>query len=119
MIEDQSAQKFALEDVLVDYVGNGLTDAIWRDGGQEDGLIDAIWICDRTLSGMGLQMPFGDCLLNCNLQAERMSIRMASVFGAYLNCIRRLNLNEYENGIRVWSVSELYQEVLNNVNGSC
>ena len=40
-----------------------------------------------------------------------MSIRMASVSGAYLNCIKGLNLNEYQNGFRVWSVSELYQEV--------
>ena len=43
MIGHQSAQKFALEDVLVDYVGNGLKDAIWRDNGK---LLD-----------MGLQMP--------------------------------------------------------------
>ena len=33
---------------------------------------------------------------------------MASVSGAYLHCILSLNLNEYQNGIRVWSVSELY-----------
>ena len=43
-----------------------------------------------------------------------MSIRMASASGAYLNCIMMLNLNEYQNGIRVWSVSELYlKEILN------
>ena len=62
-----------------------------------------------------------------------MSIRMASVSGVYLNCIKRLefewvsewrpcleriwtvikglNLNEYHNGFRVWSVSELYQKL--------
>ena len=28
--------------------------------------------------------------------------------GAYLNCIFELKLDEYQNGIRVWSVSELY-----------
>ena len=33
---------------------------------------------------------------------------MASVSGAYLNCIWKLNLNEYQNDIRVWSVSVLY-----------
>ena len=48
MIEHQSAQKFALDDVVVDCVGNGLTDAIWKD--------------DEELSDMGLQMPSkGDC----------------------------------------------------------
>ena len=36
---------------------------------------------------------------------------MASVSGAYLNCIKRLNLNEYQDGIRIWRVSELYQKV--------
>ena len=30
-----------------------------------DGLKDAIWRGDRILSGMGLKMPSGDCLLNC------------------------------------------------------
>ena len=35
-----------------------------------------------------------------------MSIRMASVSGAYLNCIKRLNQNEYQNGFHIWSVSE-------------
>ena len=37
-----------------------------------------------------------------------MSIRMESVSGAYLNYIWKLNLNEYQNGVRVWSVSKLY-----------
>ena len=37
-----------------------------------------------------------------------MSIRMASMYGAYLNCICKLCMNECQNGIRVWSVSELY-----------
>ena len=36
---------------------------------------------------------------------------MTSVSGAYLNCIGKLNLNEYQNGIRIWSVSELYQKL--------
>ena len=40
-----------------------------------------------------------------------MSVRMASMSGAYLNCIGKLTLNEYQNGIHVWSVSELYQKV--------
>ena len=31
-------------------------------GGWEDGLKEAIWNCDRTLSGMGLQMPFGSVM---------------------------------------------------------
>ena len=44
---------------------------------------------------------------------------MAYVSRAYLNCIRKLNLNEHQNGIRVWSVSELYLKTLNIVNGSC
>ena len=43
MIEHQSAQKFTLDTVLVDCVGNGLKDAIWRG--------------DEELSEMGLQMP--------------------------------------------------------------
>ena len=48
MIEHQTAQKFALDDVVVDCVGNGLKDAIWRD--------------DGGMSGMGLQIPSkGDC----------------------------------------------------------
>ena len=33
---------------------------------------------------------------------------MASTSEAYLNCIKRLNLTEYQDGIRIWSVSELY-----------
>ena len=37
-----------------------------------------------------------------------MSIKMESVSGAYLNCILGLILNDYQNGIRVWSVSKLY-----------
>ena len=37
-----------------------------------------------------------------------MSIMIESVPEAYLNCIVQLNLNEYQDGIRVWSVSELY-----------
>ena len=36
---------------------------------------------------------------------------MAFVSRAYLNCIWELILNEYQNGIRVWSVSELYLKV--------
>ena len=40
-----------------------------------------------------------------------MSIRMSSVSGVYLNCIWKLNLNEYQDGIRVWSVYELYQKL--------
>ena len=40
MIEHQSAKKLALDDVVVDCVGNGLKDAIWRVIG--DGLTDAI-----------------------------------------------------------------------------
>ena len=48
MIEHQSAQKFALDDVVIDYVKNGLKDAIWRGDGE--------------FSEMGLQMPSkGDC----------------------------------------------------------
>ena len=35
---------------------------------------------------------------------------MASVSGAYLYCIWKLSLNEHQNDIRVWSVSELYLE---------
>ena len=42
---------------------------------------------------------------------------MASVSGAYLDCILKLNLNEYQNGIRVWSVFELYLQTLKIVNG--
>ena len=34
MIKQQSAQKFALDAVVVDCVGNGLKDAIWRDDGE-------------------------------------------------------------------------------------
>ena len=34
---------------------------------------------------------------------------MTSVSGVYLNCILRLNLNEYQDDIRIWSVSVLYQ----------
>ena len=41
-----------------------------------------------------------------------MSITMASVFGAYLKCIMKLSLNEYQDGIRIWCVSELYLEVV-------
>ena len=37
-----------------------------------------------------------------------MNIRMTSISEAYLYCIIRLNLNEYQNGIRVWSVFVLY-----------
>ena len=44
MIEHYSAQKFALDDVLVDYIGNELKDAIWRDNGK--------------LLEMGLKIPF-------------------------------------------------------------
>ena len=33
---------------------------------------------------------------------------MEFVSGTYLNCIWKLNLNEYQNDIRIWSVSELY-----------
>ena len=40
-----------------------------------------------------------------------MSIRMASVSGAYMYCIWKLNMNEYKNGIRVWSISVLYIKV--------
>ena len=40
-----------------------------------------------------------------------MSIRMASVSEAYLNYIKMLKLNEYQDGIRIWSVSELYEKV--------
>ena len=40
-----------------------------------------------------------------------MSVRMASVSGVYLNYIWKLDLNEYHNGIRVWSVSKLYLKV--------
>ena len=43
MIEHQSAQKFALDDVMVDCIGNRLKDSIWRNDGQ--------------LLEMGLQMP--------------------------------------------------------------
>ena len=34
MIGHQSAEKFALEDVMVDGIGNGLKDAIWRRDGK-------------------------------------------------------------------------------------
>ena len=83
MIGHQSAQKFALDDVVVDGIGNGLKDAIWRG--------------DEKLSEMGLQMP------------SKMIARL------YL----KENLNEYQNGVRIWSVSELYLKTLNIVNGSC
>ena len=43
MIEHKSAQKFTLDDVLVDCVGNGLKDAIWR--------------IMASLLEMGLRMP--------------------------------------------------------------
>ena len=33
---------------------------------------------------------------------------MASMLGVYLNCIWELILTKYQNGICVWSVSELY-----------
>ena len=39
---------------------------------------------------------------------------MASVSGAYLDCIKRLNLNEYQNDIRIYNVSELYLEAILN-----
>ena len=39
---------------------------------------------------------------------------MASVSRAYLNCIGKLNLNEYQNGISIWSVYELYLEAVLN-----
>ena len=44
---------------------------------------------------------------------------MASVFGAYLNCIKRWNLNEYQNGIHVRGVSELYLKLNEYQNGVC
>ena len=48
MIGHQSAQKFALDDVVVDGVGNGLKDAIQKDDGK--------------LLEMGLQIPSkNDC----------------------------------------------------------
>ncbi|CAI8595590.1 unnamed protein product [Vicia faba] len=53
---------------------------------RRNGLKDAIWRGDRIL--------------------------MESVSGAYLNSIKRLNLNEYRDGIRIWSVSELYLEAV-------
>ena len=34
MIEHYSAQKFELDDVVVDCVGNWLKDTIWRDDGE-------------------------------------------------------------------------------------
>ena len=37
-----------------------------------------------------------------------MIIRTTSVSGAYLNCIGKLNLNECQNGIRIWSIFVLY-----------
>ena len=51
-----------------------------------NGLKDEIWIEDERLSEMGLQMP------------SKM------IVGLYL----KENLNEYQNGVRVWSVSVLY-----------
>ena len=36
---------------------------------------------------------------------------MESISGVYLYCIGELNLNDYQDGIRVWIVSELYQKV--------
>ena len=49
--------------------------------------------------------------LDCIWEICWMNVRMASVYGAYLNCIWKLSLNEYQKGIRVWSVSELYLRV--------
>ena len=40
-----------------------------------------------------------------------MSMRSASVSGVHLNCIWKLNLNEYQNGVHIWSVSELYLKI--------
>ena len=34
MIEHLSAQKFVLDNVVVDCIRNGLKDAIWRNDGQ-------------------------------------------------------------------------------------
>ena len=49
MIETRVPRKFALEDVLVDYVGNGLKYSIWRG--------------NKQLLEMGLKMPSeGDCI---------------------------------------------------------
>ena len=45
MIEHYSAQKFTLDDVVVDCVGNRLKDAMWRNDGK--------------LLEMGLWMPSG------------------------------------------------------------
>ena len=44
MIEHYSTQKFALDDVLIDYIGNELKDYIQRNDEEffGDGLIDAI-----------------------------------------------------------------------------
>ena len=38
---------------------------------------------------------------------------MASVSRVYLKLYQKLNLNEYQDGIRVWSVSVLYLRSLN------
>ena len=35
-------------------------------------------------------------------------LRIISINGLYLTCFLKLNLNEYQNGVRVWSVSVLY-----------
>ena len=43
-----------------------------------------------------------------------MSIKVVFVSGMHLNCIWRLSLYEKRNGVRVWSVYELYlKDVLN------
>ena len=57
--------------------------------------------------------------LNCTWNMCWMSVRMTSVSGLYPNYIWKLNLNEYQNGIRIWSVSELYLKgILNKYQNS-
>ena len=46
-----------------------------------------------------------------NLNEYQDSVRVWSVSELYLNCIWELILNDYQNGILVWSISELYLKV--------
>ena len=86
-----------------------------------------VWMSNimTSVSGVYLYYILKDESWMCN--------RMASVSGAYLNCILvlrsewasewhpcleriytciwKMNLNEYQNGVRIWSVSELYLKV--------
>ena len=81
MIEHQSAQKFALDNVLIDCVGNGLKDAIWR--------------IMKCFSKMGLQMPSkGD------MESLEMGLQMPSkvnVDRAYTTSTLSFDWKKYQN----------------------